>query len=62
MSLEAINVTVLVSRRQMLALGWKSGRKIASRDDIREYVNGLFGAAAKAVEEEYRARKKATQE
>ena len=58
MSQEAINVTVLVSRRQMLALGWKNGRKIASRDDIRDYVNTLFGAAAKAVEEEYRAHKK----
>jgi hypothetical protein len=52
--IETINVEVKITKRQMRALGWKLGRKIASRDDVREFVNSLLqGDQMKDIETRY---------
>ena len=60
MEFDVINVPLMVTRRQALALGWKSGKKIAARDEIRSFVNNLFKETLKTgIEAEYRAYKQA---
>lgn len=55
---DIINVPVEVTRRQLLALGWKNGDKIASREEFREFVSELFIQNITPIESEYRAWKK----
>ena len=59
---ETINVEVKITKRQMRALGWRDGKKAASRDDIRDLVHGLIAPDIEATEQAYLAHRKAMKE
>jgi hypothetical protein len=58
--IEIINVEVKITKRQMRALGWKQGKKIASRDDIRDLVNYRLEPCIEVAEQQYLAYRKDT--
>lgn len=56
---DTINVSIEISKRQLKALSWNFGiSRILPRNQIRDYVEGLWIEKIVKIEKEYREFKK----